>query len=95
MGTQYTAKAKIEWFKVRFELARKNEISLSEKKLIAQFVIEFGSTERKAKEIIKTFETAELIKRIGGEIAHKSLIKQEMGISSENQLKITREAQNA
>jgi hypothetical protein len=72
MGTRLTARSKIEFFEKVFESARSQHISLDEKKLIAMFCIKHASTERKAKEIIKMFETAGEIARFNGEIVHNS-----------------------
>lgn len=88
MGTAQSSREKFGWFKIRFELMKRNDQSFDEKKLIAQFCLEFASTPRRAKEIIKLFETAGEIKRIGGEIATPDKIKRELGISTETQTSV-------
>jgi hypothetical protein len=79
MGTQKTLNKKIDWFKEAFAVAEINEITIGEEKLIASFCLDMYSTERKAKEIIKMFEKAGKISRVGGmiEILEKT---QEQGL---------------
>jgi|GEM_PF-7039668 len=46
---------KINWLKKAFELAYEKGISINEKKLISEFILIHGSTERTAKELIQQF----------------------------------------
>jgi hypothetical protein len=79
MGTIHSARKKIDFFATRFRLMKEKDLIISEKKIIAQFCIEHASTQRKAKEIIKMFEDAGEIKRIGSELMSEKTFNDEMG----------------
>lgn len=91
MGTHLSAASKINFFKLRFMKAKDIGISLNKEMLIAQFILTEYSTRRKAIEIIKTFETAGIIKIIGTEIAHPSIIKENSDICPVKQKSLTEE----
>jgi len=79
MGTIHSARKKIDFFSKAFRMMKEKEFIISEKKLIAQFCIIHASTPRKAKEIIKMFEDAGEIKRIGSELMSEETFNDEMG----------------
>lgn len=89
MGTSKSAVEKINYFKVRFEAAKREGISIDKEQLIAQFIITQYSTRRKALEIINVFETAGIIKILGKEIASPELINENTDILPSKQKSLT------
>ena len=85
MGTQYSAKNKIRDIEITVARMERDLSSTDEKKLIAQFCIIHGSTERTAKNIINMFINAGRIKRIGKELVCTEHYEELMGKVSENQ----------
>lgn len=81
MGTHKSAEYKYNWLMKCFNNAENDKISLSEPKLIAQFCITHASTKRTAKEMIKLFEEAGYIYRIGLELMSEQLFKENRGLA--------------
>jgi hypothetical protein len=54
---------KINWLKKAFSMAFDAGISIDEKKLISEFVLVHGSTERKAKDLIQIFVSSGIVVR--------------------------------
>jgi hypothetical protein len=88
MGTQYSLRKKINYFQTIFKNMKIKGISLDEKKVIAQFCIIHASTPRKAKELIKMFEDAGEIKKIGSEIVSPELFEEKTSNKSTYQKSI-------
>lgn len=76
MGTRKTAQDKRSWFQYMFSEADKMGVSLSEKKLIAQFCLKFSSTQKTGKEIVNHFIDAEIIYRLKGDLMSPKLYKE-------------------
>lgn len=91
MGTIYSAHAKINFFRERFESMKSRDLILDENKLIAQFCLAEASTQRKAKEIINMFEATGEVKRIGSELMSEKIYIEETGKASTKQESLLRE----
>ena len=59
---------KHDWFRRAFDTAKIKDKVISRKKMIAQFCLDCGSTERTAKEILDVYISASAIKIEGDDI---------------------------